>query len=80
MAGGDLLAGPIADGPLGGSCDWVHDASCHQPADDQRLQLLDDLLATYEAESGEITSEETDGESHRIRGRAVVVRADRMAG
>src|SRR5450755_3923537 len=53
---------------------WVNDALRLKTDHDRRLQALDDFLAAYEAEHGEITEEEMRDAARRARGRAVVVR------
>lgn len=54
---------------------WVNDALRLKVDLDRRMQALDDFLAGYEAEHGEITAEEMREASRRARGRAVVVRS-----
>lgn len=53
---------------------WVNDALRLKTENDRRLQALDDFLAAYEAEHGEITEDEIRGAARRTRERAVVVR------
>jgi Arc/MetJ-type ribon-helix-helix transcriptional regulator len=53
---------------------WVNDALKLKADHDRRLQALDDFLAAYEAEHGEITEDEMRGAARRARERAVVVR------
>ncbi|MGH3177534.1 MAG: hypothetical protein ACRDPF_27120 [Streptosporangiaceae bacterium] len=53
---------------------WVNDALRLKTENDRRLQALDDFLAAYEAEHGEITEDEIQGAARRARERAVVVR------
>jgi Arc/MetJ-type ribon-helix-helix transcriptional regulator len=55
---------------------WVNDALRLKAEHDQRLQALDDFLAAYEAEHGEIGEEEMRQASRRARERAIVVRGD----
>ncbi|SRR6266700_1220712 len=55
---------------------WVSDALRLKADHDRRLHALDDFLATYEAEHGEITEQEMRDASRRARSRAVVVRGD----
>jgi hypothetical protein len=43
---------------------------------DRRLRALDEFIAGYEAEHGEITEDEMAGAVRRARERAVVVRGD----
>ncbi len=53
---------------------WVNDALRLKADHDRRLRALDDFLAAYEAEHGEITEEEMREAARRAHGRAVVVR------
>jgi Arc/MetJ-type ribon-helix-helix transcriptional regulator len=53
---------------------WVNDALRLKTENDRRLQALDDFLAAYEAEHGEITEDECQRAARRARERAVVVR------
>jgi Arc/MetJ-type ribon-helix-helix transcriptional regulator len=53
---------------------WVNDALRLKARHDRRLRALDEFLAGYEAEHGEITEEEMREAARRARGRAVVVR------
>src|SRR5580658_1188959 len=53
---------------------WVNDALRLKADHDRRLQALDDFLAAYEAEHGEITDDEMRDAARRARERAVVVR------
>jgi|SRR5450755_2093670 Arc/MetJ-type ribon-helix-helix transcriptional regulator len=66
------------DAVAGGSAEsvsaWVNDALRLKADHDRRLQALDDFLAAYEAEHGEITDEDMRDAARRARGRAVVVR------
>ena len=55
---------------------WVNDALRLKADNDRRLQALDDFLAAYEAEHGEITDEEMRDAARRARERAIVVRGD----
>ena len=58
---------------------WVNDALKLKADHDRRLQALDDFLAAYEAEHGEVTEDEMRDAARRVRERAVVVRG-RAAG
>jgi len=58
---------------------WVNDALHRQADHDRRLRALDDFLAAYEAEHGEITGEQVVGAARRTRTRAVVVRGRGVA-
>ena len=53
---------------------WVNDALRLKADHDRRLRALDDFLAAYEAEHGEISEEEMREAVRSARGRAVVVR------
>jgi len=53
---------------------WVNDALRLKTDHDRRLQALDDFLAAYEAEHGEITEEEMRDATRRARERAIIVR------
>src|ERR1700687_2618732 len=53
---------------------WVNEALRLKADHDRRLRALDEFLATYEAEHGEIAEEEMREAARSARGRAVVVR------
>ena len=53
---------------------WVNDALRLKADHDRRLAALDEFLATYEAEHGEITEQEMHDAARRARAGAVVVR------
>jgi Arc/MetJ-type ribon-helix-helix transcriptional regulator len=55
---------------------WVNDALRLKADHDKRLRAVDEFLAAYEAEHGEITDEEIRDAARRARGRAVVVRGE----
>jgi Arc/MetJ-type ribon-helix-helix transcriptional regulator len=55
---------------------WVNDALRLKADHDRRLQALDEFLAAYEAEHGEITEDEMRDAARRARERAIVVRGD----
>ena len=55
---------------------WVNDALRLKADHDRRLQVLDEFLAAYEAEHGEITEDEMQDAARRTRERAVVVRGN----
>jgi len=76
---GDLMqAGhdAVAEGRAESISAWVNDALRLKADHDQRMRALDDFLAAYEAEHGEITKEEIRGAARRARARATVVRAE----
>jgi hypothetical protein len=54
---------------------WVNDALRLKADHDRRLRALDDFLAAYEAEHGEITEQEMRDVARRARSRAIVVRS-----
>lgn len=64
----------VAEGRAESLSAWVNDALRRQADYDRRMQALDDFLASYEAEQGEITEEEMREAERRSRSRAVVVR------
>ncbi|MDQ1515526.1 MAG: hypothetical protein QOE80_1356 [Actinomycetota bacterium] len=64
----------VAEGRAESLSAWVNDALRRQADYDRRMQALDDFLAAYEAEHGEITEEEMREAERRSRSRAVVVR------
>lgn len=55
---------------------WVNEALRLKVAHDQRLRALDEFVAAFEAEHGEITEAEMRDAARRARGRAVVVRGE----
>jgi len=59
---------------------WVNEALRRQADHDRRLRALDDYLAAYEAEHGEITDVEIAAATRRARARAVVVRGEPAPG
>jgi Arc/MetJ-type ribon-helix-helix transcriptional regulator len=64
----------VVAGKAEGLSAWVNDALRLKVAHDQRLQALDEFLAAYEAEHGEISDEEIRQAARSARARAVVVR------
>jgi hypothetical protein len=64
----------VADGHAESISAWVNDALRLKADHDRRLQAVDEFLAAYEAEHGEITEEDMRDAARRARGRAVVVR------
>jgi Arc/MetJ-type ribon-helix-helix transcriptional regulator len=65
----------VAGGQAESVSAWVNDALRLKADHDRRLRALDDFLAAYEAEHGEITEEEMRDAARRARSRAVVVRS-----
>jgi hypothetical protein len=56
---------------------WVNYALRLKADHDWRLRAVDEFLAAYEAEHGEITDEEIRDAARSARGRAVAVRGSR---
>jgi Arc/MetJ-type ribon-helix-helix transcriptional regulator len=54
---------------------WVNDALRLKADHDRRMRALDEFIAAYEADHGEITEEEMRAASRRARAGATVVRA-----
>ena len=59
---------------------WVNEALRLRVAHDRRLRALDEFVAAFEAEHGEITEAEMSEAARRARGRAVVVRGEPAPG
>lgn len=53
---------------------WVNEALRLKVAHDRRLRALEEFVAAFEAEHGEITEDEMREAARHARGRAVVVR------
>jgi Arc/MetJ-type ribon-helix-helix transcriptional regulator len=73
----DLVAAAqeaVAQGRAESVSAWVNEALRLKAAHDRRLRALDEFVAAFEAEHGEITEAEMDEAARRARGRAVVVR------
>jgi Arc/MetJ-type ribon-helix-helix transcriptional regulator len=66
----------VTDGRAESISAWVNDALRLKADHDRRLQALDEFLAAYEAEHGEITDEEMRDAARRARERAIVVRGN----
>jgi Arc/MetJ-type ribon-helix-helix transcriptional regulator len=66
----------VTDGHAESISAWVNDALRLKADHDRRLQALDEFLAAYEAEHGEITDEEMRDAARRARERAIVVRGN----
>ena len=64
----------VAEGRADSLSAWVNDALRRQAEHDRRMQALDEFLAAYEAEHGEITDQEMRDAERRARSQAVVVR------
>ncbi|MGH9225490.1 MAG: hypothetical protein ACRD2W_17285 [Acidimicrobiales bacterium] len=65
----------VADGRAESLSAWVNEALRRQSEHDRRMRALDEFLAAYEAEHGEITEQEIEAATRRTRARAVVVRS-----
>ena len=66
----------VTDGHAESISAWVNDALRLKADHDRRLQALDEFLAAYEAEHGEITDEKMRDAARRARERAIVVRGN----
>jgi Arc/MetJ-type ribon-helix-helix transcriptional regulator len=66
----------VAQGQAESVSAWVNEALRLKVAHDRRLLALDEFVAGFEAEHGEITEAEMSEAARRARGRAVVVRGD----
>jgi Arc/MetJ-type ribon-helix-helix transcriptional regulator len=64
----------VARGEADSVSAWVNDALRLKADHDGRLAALDEFLAAYEAEHGEITEQEMHDAARRARAGAVVVR------
>lgn len=64
----------VRDGHVNSVSAWINDALRLKADQDRRLRALDEFLAAYESEYGEITPEEMQDSARRARARAVVVR------
>jgi len=66
----------VAQGRAESVSAWVNEALRLKVAHDRRLRALDEFVAAFEAEHGEITEAEMGEAARRARGRAVVVRGE----
>jgi Arc/MetJ-type ribon-helix-helix transcriptional regulator len=64
----------VAEGRALSISSWVSDALRRQADHDARLQALDEFIASYEAEHGEISVEEMASAQRRAASRAVISR------
>jgi Arc/MetJ-type ribon-helix-helix transcriptional regulator len=69
----------VADGRSDSVSSWVNDALRLKAAHDQRLRAIDDFIAAFEADHGEISEAEMREATRRARGRAIVVRGEQAA-
>ncbi len=79
----DLIAASqaaVAAGEAESVSAWVNDALRLKVEHERRLRGIDDFIAAYEAEYGEITDEEMDAAYRAARARAIVVRGGEIAG
>ncbi len=79
----DLIAASqaaVAAGETESVSAWVNDALRLKIEHDRRLRGIDDFIAAYEAEYGEITDAEMDAAYRAARARAIVVRGGEIAG
>ena len=76
----DLMAvaqDAVAQGHAESVSAWVNDALRLKADRDRRLAAMDEFIAAYQAEHGEISEEEMAEAARHARGRAVVVRGPR---
>jgi Arc/MetJ-type ribon-helix-helix transcriptional regulator len=66
----------VAQGRAESVSAWVNEALRLKVAHDQRLRALDEFMAAFEAEHGEITEAQMSAAARRARGRSVVVRGE----
>lgn len=77
----DLIAAiqaAVAAGEAESVSAWVNDALRLKVGHDRRLRGIDDFIAAYEAEHGEITDEEMEAAYRSARAGAVVVRGGQV--
>ena len=77
----DLVAAvhaALAAGAADSMSAWVSDALRLKLDHDRRLRGIDDFIAAYEAEHGEITEEEMEAAVRSMRERAIVVRGGKV--
>ncbi len=70
----------VAQGRAESVSAWVNEALRLKVAHDRRLRALDEFVAAFEAEHGEITEAEMSEATRRARGHAVVVRGEPAPG
>jgi len=66
----------VAQGQADSVSAWVNEALRLKAAHDRRLRAIDEFVAAFEAEHGEITEAEMSEAARHARGRAVVVRGE----
>ncbi len=69
----------VAAGEAENLSSWVNEALARQVEHNQKMQALDDFIAEYEAEHGEITQAEMDRAEQWARSHAIVVRSSGTA-
>jgi metal-responsive CopG/Arc/MetJ family transcriptional regulator len=77
----DLIAASqaaVAQGEAESVSAWVNDALRLKVEHDRRLRGIDDFIAAFEAEHGEITDEEMDAAYRAAKARAIVVRGGQV--
>jgi hypothetical protein len=77
----DLIAASqaaVAAGEAESISAWVNDALHLKVAHDRRLRGIDDFVAAFEAEHGEITAEEMEAAYRASKARAIVVRSGQV--
>ncbi len=72
----DAGRGAVSAGEVDSLSAWVNEALRRQVGHDRRLRAMDDFLAAFEGEHGELTDDEVRGAVRRARERAVIVRGD----
>ncbi|MHB1431773.1 MAG: hypothetical protein ACYCVZ_06635 [Streptosporangiaceae bacterium] len=70
----------VAQGRAESVSAWVNEALRLKAEHDRRLQAIDEFLAAYEGEHGEIGEQEMRDAARRARARAVVVRGGPESG
>src|SRR5215472_14947976 len=76
----DATKAAVAAGAAESISAWVNDALQLKLEHDRRLRGIDDFIAAYEAEYGEITDEEMEAAYRSMKVRAIVVRGGEIAG
>src|ERR1700722_16615240 len=77
----DLIAASqaaVAQGEAESVSSWVNDALRLKVEHDRRLRGINDFIAAFEAEHGEITDEEMDAAYRAAKARAIVVRGGQV--
>lgn len=73
----EAIQAAVAAGDADSVSAWANDAIRLKVEHDRRLRGLDEFIAAYEAEHGEITEEEMEAAQRWARERAIVVRGSR---